>query len=188
MWFCEIYFDEIIFWGIIGALVFGTAIYLYLTIGRHARLRRKAFDDMSEYKNLPLSLKHAYTNLLNKRYGYIQKYLIFLAVSKISGFASVLFSVLSLTAPLLDTSEKITFLYGFISIICVIIALYLSPAKRIKEYIVSWRMCDAKVFDVECRLQTFDRLPNADKHVKGVVKSIAKVMQNAESNLTSEEE
>lgn len=188
MQFIEKWFVTILHFGFLVAIIIGTSIYLFLTIGRHARLRNKAINDISEYPDLPLSLKHAYTNLLNKRYGYIQKYLIFLATTKISGFTGVLFSVLGLVAPLFSASEHIIFLYGLVSIVCIIIALYISPAKRIKEYIVSWRECDAKVFCLDQELSICNGLKETDPHVKEVVDSIVDVINKAEASLSTEEE
>lgn len=186
--FLEKCFVESPYLGAIVVIAVGTLVYLFFTIRRHARLRKKAIENISKYNELPLSVEVAYTNLLNKRYGYIQKYLIFLATSKISGFMGVLFSLFSLTASLYDASEKTAFWYGLISVICVIIALYLSPAKRIKEYIVLWRKCDAKVFEIESKLSSCNKLQDTNKYVKHIVKSITKFICEAESDLTMEEE
>lgn len=148
-----------ILWGVVLCLLFlavGISFIFRWAIYKRHRAHRDA--DIALYQNnksIPPEMKRAYASLVERRYSTIQNYFTYQIVNKVFGLVGVLYSVLGFGLGIIPTNDTsnvpiktLCAVVSFISIICVIIALYLSPTKRVAEYIDAWRRYDQKIFEL----------------------------------------
>lgn len=175
-------------------IIFLSLICLASTIwGRHGGHKKRDKALCEGCDGLPDVIKIMCISLIDRRYDSIQNYYIFQIVNKVFGFTGVLYSVLGFGITLIDfpadvpASEikMLSMQISLISIVCVIIALYLSPTKRVAEYITAWRRYDRKLSSVLGRLPEYAKLENADK-IKEVVEGISQFIFNVENSITSD--
>lgn len=135
---------------------------------RDHRDRDKGLCEKSE--GLSPEIKAIYISLVERRYSTIQNYFIYQIVNKVFGLTGVIYSILGLGLGLIElpstadafSMKALCATVSFISIVCVIIALYLSPTKRVAEYINVWRLYDKKVSEMIGLLPTYSRIENVD--------------------------
>ena len=79
---------------------------------------------------------------------------------------------------------------SLISIVCVIIALYLSPTKRVAEYITAWRKYDRKISSVLARLPEYTKLDDQNEKdvekISKIVEEISQFIFDVENSITSD--
>lgn len=75
---------------------------------------------------------------------------------------------------------------SLISIVCVIIALYLSPTKRVAEYITAWRKYDQKISSVLGKLPEYTKLKDDDNKISEFVEEISQFIFDVENSITSD--
>lgn len=170
-------------------------------------------DEMKKTETLPPELKNIYISLVERRYSTIQNYFIYQIVNKVFGFTGVIYSIFGLGLGLIDPpSEMDAFsmkalcaTVSFISIVCVIIALYLSPTRRVEEYIKVWRLYDRKVSEMLGVLPSYSKIENVDTQaatpgsgapesdagvhkaeVSELINELSKFVFEIESSITSE--
>lgn len=124
----------------------------------------------------------------------IQNYYIFQIVNKVFGFVGVLYSVLGFGIALIDFPvntpasdiKMLSMQISLISIVCVIIALYLSPTKRVAEYITAWRKYDQKISSVLGKLPEYTKLKDDDNKISEFVEEISQFIFDVENSITSD--
>ncbi len=80
--------------------------------------------------------------LIDRRYDHRCNYITFQLVDKIFGVAGIVYSLLGLLTMIVSCSVIVEFIISFTAIICVIIALYLTPRDRIMQYDKSAKKLD----------------------------------------------
>lgn len=163
--------------------------------GRHGGHKRRDKELCESYNGLPNLIKTMCISLIDRRYSSIQNYYIFQIINKVFGFTGVLYSVLGFGITLMDFPantpasdiKMLSMRISLISIICVIIALYLSPTKRVAEYITAWRRYDRKISSVLSRFPEYVKLgeENAEEVAK-IVEEISQFIFNVENDITSD--
>lgn len=171
-------------------------IYLASTIlGRHRGHKKRDKELCESYENLPKPIKTMCISLIDRRYDSIQNYYIFQIVNKVFGFTGVLYSVLGFGITLIDFStgtspseiKILSMQVSLISIVCVIVALYLSPTKRVVEYITAWRRYDRKISSILGRFPEYAKLGEEnDKEIHKIVEEISQFIFSVENNITSD--
>ena len=109
-------------------------------------------------------------------------------------------SIFSLGLKVSESQIYLLYLIPFSSIICVILALYISPSIRVIQYLNAFRKCDAKINEASSRTIEFERLKNvllngtdeekleAERIVKEYVVEIQRFLDEIEESLTSDSE
>lgn len=154
--------------------------------------------------NIPFPISLNIVDVISKQYDYICNYIYFQISNKIFGVASVVFSFICLyinQSGLTDNGDMVKYanlFCSFISIVCVIIALYLSPVSRVSQYINSWKMLDGEINRIYSSLYVYNELSNlitkeetkekAMKEIEAEATKISKLLREAERNLTSDGE
>jgi uncharacterized membrane protein (DUF106 family) len=120
----------------------------------------------------------------------------FQLVNKVSGFLSVIFSLLSFISCILDCFDDcilnskynnlVAITISFLSILCVIVALYASPSRRVVEYITSWRIDEKTINEMTAELDTYKYLNETEAKEKA--KEYLGRISNAEENIRSDED
>lgn len=154
-------------------------IYYLQTRKRHYNYKRcqKAEEFIEEYdKKIPLCLKNTYLLINQRRYEHIMTFFNFQLVNKVSGFLSVIFSLIAFASYILDYTEicigyrKFNDLaclaVSLLSILCVIVALYASPSRRVVEYITAWRIDERTINEITAELDTYINLTEDEAHEK----------------------
>ena len=77
---------------LVGVLV---AIYYNQTNKRHKERRDEAIRLIEEYKDIPICLKNTYSLINQRRYEHIMTFFNFQLINKVSGFLSVIFSLIT---------------------------------------------------------------------------------------------
>lgn len=153
-------------WGVVGLMIFLIVVISLIFCARiFKRHRDHKKRDIAMYQyntSIPPEIKRAYDSLVERRYSTIQNYFIYQIVNKVFGFTGVLFSVFGFGLGWIDPPKgaeaelkALCAAVSFISIICVIIALYLSPTKRVAEYIDAWRRYDQKISELQGMLSAY---------------------------------
>ena len=178
---------------LVGVLV---AIYYYKTNSRH----QQRFDDAKKYieayTDIQPCLKNAYLIINQRRYEHIMTFFNFQLVNKVSGFLSVILSLISFASCILyctddfmpkskyDTLASIAI--SFLSILCVIVALYASPSRRVVEYITSWRIDERTINEMTAELDNYKML--SSKKAEKKAKMYLRRVSDAEDNIRSDED
>lgn len=178
--------------GISFALIFLFVFFYLLTmIGRHNKRKKADMKLSEEYEQLPDSIKVLYNSVLNRRQSSIVNYLIFQLTTKVFGFTGVLYSIYGFGLTFFDfaddSSKTLAMLVSFVSLLCVIIALYLSPERRISEYIIAWRRYDKLVTDMIGSLPSYNGKPGKSPIIRNEVTKISKEISEIEHKITSDE-
>lgn len=178
---------------LVGILVL---IYYLQTNSRHKKRFIEAEKLIKSYENIPLCLKNAYSLINQRRYEHIMTFFNFQLVNKVSGFLSVIFSLLSFVSCILDCLDDCipyskcdnlaSIAVSFLSILCVIVALYASPSRRVVEYITSWRIDERTINEMTAELDTYDSL--TDKEAEDKAKIYLSRISDAEDNIRSDED
>ena len=184
---------------LLGIIICLTVVcFISTVLGRHGKHKKRDKELCESYKGLPEPIKTLCISLIDRRYGSIQNYYIFQLVNKVFGFTGILYSVLGFGITLIDfptdisTSDikMLSMQISLISIVCVIVALYLSPTKRVAEYITAWRKYDGEIVSVFGKLPKYAKLDvNNDKDVEEInkiVEGISKFIFDVENNITSD--
>lgn len=153
---------------------------------------------------IPYPISLSIVNVICKQYDFICNYIYFQICNKIFGIASVVFSFICLyinQSGLTDSGNTVKYINlfcSFISIVCIIIALYLSPVSRVSQYINSWKMLDAEINRIYSSLYLYDQLSKrysvdatreqAIEDIKKEAMRISSVIETAEMSLTSDGE
>lgn len=151
-------------------IAFISLAYCASIFHRHRDHRDRDKGLYEDNKELPSEIKTIYISLVERRYSTIQNYFIYQIVNKVFGLTGVIYSILGLGLGLIEVSsaadafsmKALCATVSFISIVCVIIALYLSPTRRVAEYINVWRLYDKKVSEMIGLLPTYSRIENVD--------------------------
>lgn len=119
-------------------------------------------------------------------------------INKVFGFTGVLYSVLGFGITLIDFPadtpvsdiKMLSLQISLVSIVCVIIALYLSPTKRVAEYITAWRRYDRKILNILGRLPEYAKLDERNqeniKEISKIAEGISQFIFNVENDITSD--
>lgn len=164
-----------------------TIIYLLLMTSRHNK-RRIADKELSDkYNKLPDSILVLYNSLLDRRQSSITNFLIFQVTTKVFGFTGVLYSIYGFGLNFLtDASKALSVLVALVSLVCVIIALYLSPERRISEYIVAWRKYDKLVTDMIGRFPFYNGKHGDCPLILAEAEKLSREISDIESDITSD--
>lgn len=178
-------------WGVFLAtavliLIF-TFSYLFLMTKRHKKRREKDRCIIDKYPKLPDSLIVLYNSVLDRRHSSITNFLIFQTTTKVFGFTGVLYSVYAFGLGFYDVPKKLSVLVSFVSLISVVIALYLSPERRISKYIVAWRKYDKMATDMIGKFPFYDGKPGNCHLILKEVADISKEISDIESSIVSDE-
>lgn len=182
---------------LLGIIIVLSVLCLILTLAvRHRRHKIRDKKLCESYTGLPDIIKTMCISLIDRRYDSIQNYYIFQIVNKVFGFTGVLYSVLGFGITVIDfpaatSASEIKMLsmqISLISIVCVIIALYLSPTKRVAEYITAWRKYDRKLSSVLGNLPKYAKLNNENNsdEIRKIVEGISQFIFDVENSLTSD--
>lgn len=179
---------------LVGILVL---IYYLQTRKRHQNRCEDAKEFIKEYdKKIPLCLKNAYLIINQRRYEHIMTFFNFQLVNKVSGFLSIIFSLISFGSYILKYfDEYIAFsefndlacmTVSLLSILCVIVALYASPNRRVVEYITAWRIDERTINEMTAELDTYEKLTKDEAQEKA--KIYLNRISDAEDNIKSDED
>lgn len=182
---------------LLGVIIALSVLCLILTLAvRHGGHKKRDKKLCESYTVLPDIIKTMCISLIDRRYDSIQNYYIFQIVNKVFGFTGVLYSVLGfgitvIEFPATTSASEIKMLsmqISLISIVCVIIALYLSPTKRVAEYITAWRKYDRKLSSVLGNLPQYAKLSsgNNSDEIRKIVEEISQFIFDVENSLTSD--
>ncbi len=184
---------------LLGIILLLSMICLASTIGgRHKGHKKRDKKLCENFNDLPSLIKTMCISLIDRRFDSIQNYYIFQIVNKVFGFTGVLYSVLGFGITLVDfpastpASEikMLSLQISLISIVCVIIALYLSPTKRVAEYITAWRKYDRKISSVLARLPEYTKLDDQNEKdvekISKIVEEISQFIFDVENSITSD--
>ena len=186
---------SLFFMFLVGILVL---IYYRQTNKRHYKRCQKAEEFIKSYddKKIPLCLKNAYLIINQRRYEHIMTFFNFQLINKVSGFLSIIFSLLSFISYILEYfddyisySEFDTLgciAVSFLSILCVIVALYASPSRRVVEYITSWRIDERTINEITAEFDTYEKLTE-DKAQEKARMYLSRI-SDAEDNIRSDED
>lgn len=133
-------------------------------------------------------LNACFERMIVRRYMYFKNYMIFQVINKVSGFTSVYYSAISLAFSIYEAPKYCAFLSSLFSIVFVIIALYLSPNKRVSEYIIAWRDYDTEVAKTISQIGNYKRKNCPADKLEAIEKNIIEFMGNTEMKLTSDAE
>lgn len=140
-----------LFWISTVLILLITALYIILKIVDHKIILYNERKKMGIKKkndpgmDIPDNLKIVIEHLFLQKNRYINNYIIFLALNKSFGIASVVYAVMGLLSQTIFDSQinggnqNIESVIAFLSIVCVVIALYLSPTSRVSQYIKAWK-------------------------------------------------
>lgn len=178
---------------LVGILVL---IYYLQTNSRHKERFKAADQLIKSYDDIPLCLKNAYCLINQRRYEHIMTFFNFQLINKVSGFLSVIFSLLSFISCILDCLDDCipnskcdnlaAIAVSFLSILCVIVALYASPSRRVVEYITSWRIDERTLNEMTAELDTYKFLK--EKEAQKKAKMYLARISDAEDNIRSDED
>lgn len=179
---------------LVGILVL---IYYLQTRKRHYKRCQKAEEFIEKYdEKIPLCLKNTYLLINQRRYEHIMTFFNFQLVNKVSGFLSVIFSLISFVSYILDYFDEYIEYSEFnslaciavslLSILCVIVALYASPSRRVVEYITAWRIDERTINEITAELDTYKILNKDEAQEKA--KMYLNRISDAEDNIRSDED
>lgn len=178
---------------LVGLLVL---IYYLQTNSRHKERLITAEELIESYDSIPLCLKNAYSLINQRRYEHIMTFFNFQLINKVSGFLSVIFSLLSFISCILDCLDECivnsrcdnlaSIAISFLSILCVIVALYASPSRRVVEYITAWRIDERTINEMTAELDTYKLLN--EKEAQEKAKMYLARISDAEDNIRSDED
>lgn len=170
------------------AAIFSAILYYILFVYcRHQRIRKKALRTWNRYsKKNPIHPRIiiVYHSVLDRRFSYISTYCIFQIIDKLFAIMSIVYSIIGMITIMIETPKSISFLVALFSLLCVIIALYLTPNKRIPQYISAWRRCDEKVNDMQSRVTKYSNIDDAD--IEKIVEDINLFLIKCENDLSSD--
>lgn len=206
--------NAFLLWGIfVGSallIIVFTGGYLILMVSRHNKRRntdwklifpdsneqkgtdnKRKFPDLKGYK-LPNSIIILYASVLDRRQSSITNYLIFQVTTKMFGFTGVLYSLYGFLLNFFKESEFLfteflSTLVSFVSLVFVILALYLSPERRISEYMIAWRKYDKLATDIIGKLPLYDGKRGDCPLILKDVENISKEISEIEGAITSDE-
>lgn len=152
---------------LIGLLVI---IYYKATNKRHKKRLEDAKKIIDCYEGIPLCIKNVYLIICQRRYEHIMTFFNFQLVNKVFGFLSIVFALITFASPILKFNGEYSLLstpiddiaiiaISFLSILCVIIALYASPNRRVAEYIYAWRVDERTINEMTAKLDKYPSLP-----------------------------
>lgn len=179
---------------LVGILVL---IYYLQTRKRHYRRCKKAEEFIEKYdEKIPSCLKNTYLLINQRRYEHIMTFFNFQLVNKVSGFLSVIFSLISFSSYILDyldcfekcgDCDTLACMgVSLLSILCVIVALYASPNRRVVEYINAWRVDERTINEITSELDTYEKLTAKEAKIKANM--YLKRISDAEDNIKSDED
>lgn len=166
---------------------FSVVYYLLVICMRHNGRRKSDRKICDGYQNIPDSIRILFYSLLDRRQSSIENYIIFQITTKVFGFTGVLYSVYGFGLNFIDASKELTTSVSLLSLICVIIALYLSPNQRITEYIFAWRGYDKLVTDMIGKFPFYDGKPGNSPDVLRVLAKISEEVSKIECSIKSDE-
>jgi hypothetical protein len=117
----------------------------------------------------------------------------FQIINKVFGFLSIVFSLITFISCIINyfdvyMSDKdnilITLIVSFFSILCVIIALYSSPNRRINDYIFAWRIEERTINEMIAEMDTYNTLSQdaCKKKAREYMNRISSVEENIKSD------
>lgn len=119
----------------------------------------------------------------------------FQLINKVFGFLSVVFSLLSFASYTLEalntqslflTNNLSNLLVSFLSIVCVIIALYASPNRRVVDYINAWRIDERIINEITANLGNILSLDELEQ--SRIMQEYLQQLSIAEENIKSDED
>ena len=135
---------------------------------------------------------------------YIRNFIKLQISNKMFGVSSVVFSLISLFIGHAGLTEKgtyiqyIGFFCSFISIVCVLVALYLSPVTRVTQYMKAWKRLDAELSRINAEILYYNELAekynNNDTRAKAIdeirneANKIANFLIDVEAEINSDYE
>lgn len=166
--------------------------YGLMAHGRHKKHREQDKKVILSFQFLPDNIKESYLLVIERRYQYIHNFVIFQLTNKAFGFASVIYSIIGIIASCINTELWVSFIVSFSSIVCVVIALYLSPNNRAGQYMNAFRILDKSICKALANLQIFNNPPNSSAFPIDIIVNeamrAADAIIEAESTLTSDSE
>lgn len=169
-------------------IVLFVAIYLISFNRRHNKRREADKKRYYSYKELPSSILALYLSILDRRHSSIMNYIIFQLTTKVFGFTGVVYSIYGFGLNFYEKPLKeLSMLVSFIGLVCVIIALYLSPEKRISEYISAWRGYDKLVTHMIGKFPFYNGKPGNCPLIQNAAAKIAKEISEIEYSIATDE-
>ncbi len=178
---------------LVGILV---VIYYNQTNKRHRERRDEANKLIEEYKNIPVCLKNTYKLINQRRYEHVMTFFNFQLINKVSGFLSVILSLITFLSGVIkyfnnfinwnQNDDLAALAISFLSILCVITALYASPNRRVVEYISAWRIDERAINEMTAEMDTYQFL-TVDESEKKAKEYMSRV-STAEDNMKSDED
>ena len=172
-----------------------TIIYYYKTNQRHKERLKTAEDFINEYDAASKCVKQSYLIICQRRYEHIMTFFNFQLINKVFGFLSVVFSLLSFASYTLEalntqslflTNNLSNLLVSFLSIVCVIIALYASPNRRVVDYINAWRIDEKIINEITANLGNILSLDELEQ--SRTMQEYLQQLSIAEENIKSDED
>ncbi|MFR2096556.1 hypothetical protein [Eubacterium sp.] len=169
---------------------FITMIYYSKTNKRHKERLNIAENFLNEYGPISKCVKQSYLIICQRRYEHIMTFFNFQLINKVFGFLSVVFSLLSFSSYTLEalaiSNDLSSLLVSFLSIVCVIIALYASPNRRVVDYINAWRVDEKIVNEITAN---FENILNQDEIEQSkIMQEYLEQLSIAEQNIKSDED
>ena len=154
--------------------------------------------------SIPYPIALNISEVIRKQYDYICNYIYFQISNKIFGVASVVFSFICLIIAQFNLTDRgriveyVNITCSFFSLVCVIIALYLSPVTRVNQYISSWKLLDSEMVRINSSIILYNDLSEKYKNnskdaevlhkIQEEANQIADALILAEAKLTSDGE
>ncbi len=167
--------------------LFSIMYYILVICLRHNGRRKSDRKICEKYQCIAEPIRIMFYSVLDRRQSSIENYIIFQITTKVFGFTGVLYSVYAFGLTFVSPPKDLSVSVSLVSLICVIIALYLSPDRRIEEYIVAWRRYDKLVTDMISRFEFYDGKPGGDPDILCELKKISDEVSEIECSINSDE-
>ncbi len=131
----------------------------------------------------------AVETLIIRRYNHRCNYIGFQLVDKVFGMAGIIYSLMGFLTIVEECSQFTEFIINFTAIICVIIALYLTPRNRIAEYDRSAKKLDNRVQRAFSMIAEAEKAsPEGKSILFEIDEYVAEAIEESEKEIISDEQ
>lgn len=107
-----------------------------------AKVDLQSINMLPKNYDIPHEISSELKRMVEREYVYITNWTNYQMINKVSGLASISFSVLALGAVYSETEKWLQLACSLLSIVFVSIILYLSPSRRVQQYLLAWQNVD----------------------------------------------
>lgn len=163
-------------------------IYVWTMRDKH---RKRKIKDKEQLKKMTDDVATQLTleTLIDRRYSHRCNYIGFQLVDKVFGIAGIIYSLMGIMTIVIESSRLVEFLIDFTAVICVIIAIYLTPRNRIAEYDRSAKKLDSDVQEAFSMISKYKPDDALNKNLLVELNSfVGKAIEEAENEIISDEQ